>query len=424
MKQTFKNEIINESYIEVLHKSGLKILVCEKPEYTSSYVLFGTRYGSIDTKFKTAHDDSFVTVPEGIAHFLEHKLFESEDGDAFSRFAKTGAAANAYTAFDRTCYLFSCSNNFEDSFRILLDFVQKPYFTEETVQKEQGIIGQEIKMYEDSAPWRVFFNLLTAIYVNHPVRIDIAGTVESIAQIDASLLHRCYNTFYNLNNMFLCVAGNVKADEIISIADELIKDMPPIEIERGEANEPLEVAQKRYERKLEVSMPLFAIGYKEKCEVPQKTVKQQVETELLLEILAGNSSPLYKKLFDEGLINENFSSEYFTGHNYAAVIFSGDSTDYDKVYGYINEEISRLKNEGIDEAAFQRAKKKHYGRAIMRYNSVKSVADQLVASAFLNVGVFDDLEAYKTVTSSDIKNRLGEQLNAEYSAISLVLPRE
>ena len=180
----------------------------------------------------------WTTVPEGIAHYLEHKLFESEDGDAFARYAKTGASANAYTSFDQTCYLFSCTENFDQSLEILLDFVQSPYFTEETVRKEQGIIGQEIRMYDDAPDWRVQFNLLAALYQNHPVRIDIAGTVESIAQIDAELLYRCYRTFYSLKNMVLTVAGKVTVDQVLAVADRMLKPNTPIEIERGFVEEP------------------------------------------------------------------------------------------------------------------------------------------------------------------------------------------
>ncbi len=211
-KQIFESEI-GESYIKAVHPSGLKIYILEKPQYNSAYAVFGTKYGSIDTCFSVNGEKT--QVPEGIAHFLEHKLFESEDGDAFTKYAATGAYANAYTSFDRTCYLFSCSDRFYDNLGILLDFVQSPYFTAETVQKEQGIIGQEIRMYDDSPDWRVMFNMLLAMYKNHPVRIDIAGTVESIAEIDDKLLYKCYNTFYNPSNMFICIAGNVNSEKVL-----------------------------------------------------------------------------------------------------------------------------------------------------------------------------------------------------------------
>ncbi|MEE0929349.1 MAG: pitrilysin family protein, partial [Acutalibacteraceae bacterium] len=222
MKKTvYKNPLLGEYTLATLD-NGLKIYIMEKKDFGSVYAAFGTRYGSIDTRF-SRNDGPEITVPEGIAHFLEHKLFESEDGDAFSRFAETGAYCNAYTSFDRTCYIFSCSANFEKNLEILLDFVQSPYFTAETVKKEQGIIGQEIKMYEDSPGWRVMFNLLKQMYENHPVKIDIAGTVESIAEITAEKLYDVYNVFYNLNNMVLCVSGNVTVEQVLKTADKMLK---------------------------------------------------------------------------------------------------------------------------------------------------------------------------------------------------------
>lgn len=206
-KEILTNERLGEQYIRVVHPSGLTILLCPMPDFATTYALFGTNYGSVDNCFKTDPEAEFTKLPDGIAHFLEHKLFESEDGDAFSLFAETGASANAYTSFDKTCYLFSCTDAFIPSLKALLTFVQAPYFTQQTVEKEQGIIGQEIRMYEDSPGWQVTFQLLEALYHDNPVKVDIAGTVESIAQIDADLLYRCYHTFYNLSNMVLSIAG-------------------------------------------------------------------------------------------------------------------------------------------------------------------------------------------------------------------------
>ena len=224
-----KSEIAGDSYYKVEHPSGLTIFVYPKEGYTSSYAIFGTRYGSINTKFSVNCGD-IITVPDGIAHYLEHKLFESEEGDAFVRYAKTGANANAYTSFEKTCYLFSCTDKFDESLEILLDFVQDPYFTAQTVAKEQGIIGQEIKMYDDSPDWRVMFNMLEGMYHNHPVKIDIAGTVETIAEITAEKLYEVYNVFYNLNNMILCVAGNVTVDGVLKVADKMLKPCEKKEI--------------------------------------------------------------------------------------------------------------------------------------------------------------------------------------------------
>ena len=417
-KQIFESEI-GESYIKSIHPSGLKIYILEKPQYNSAYAVFGTKYGSIDTCFSVNGEKT--QVPEGIAHFLEHKLFESEDGDAFTKYAATGAYANAYTSFDRTCYLFSCSDRFYDNLGILLDFVQSPYFTAETVQKEQGIIGQEIRMYDDSPDWRVMFNMLLAMYKNHPVRIDIAGTVESIAKIDDKLLYKCYNTFYNPSNMFICIAGNVNADKVLSRINSAVKTNAPIEIERIGCDEPDEVVDSYVEQQLAVAQPMFCFGYKESMDKPERSVKEKVSTALLLEIIAGDSSPLYKKLINDGLINDEFSFEYFTGHNYSAVIFEGESSDPKRVAEEIKAEIERLKADGIDKKLFSAVRCGMYGEAVRSFNSVQSIATQLVSCAMSDSGLFDELKYIKSATPEDVYKRLS-LLDNDKTVLSVINP--
>lgn len=305
-----KNEKLGESYYEIKHQSGLKILVYPKKNYASSYAMFGTRYGSIDTQFKLSGEKEFTEVPEGIAHFLEHKLFESEDLDAFQRYAATGASANAYTSFDKTCYLFSCSGDFKGSLEILLDFVTHPYFTPETVEKEQGIIGQEIKMCQDEPSWEVLFGMLRGMYKKHPVRIDIAGTVESISHITAELLYKCYGTFYNLSNMVLCVAGNVDVDTVLSVADKVLKKQPEKKIERKFHEEPKEVCESYVEEFLPVATPVFALGYKEDVKTPERSLKDVICSNIILELVAGKTSKLYSDMLSDGLINTAFGFEF------------------------------------------------------------------------------------------------------------------
>ena len=362
MKKMIQSKRLGEGYLRVEHSSGLTMLLCPMKGFSTAYAMFGTKYGSVDTTFKTDADDDYITVPEGIAHFLEHKLFESEDGDAFARYAATGASANAYTSFDRTAYLFGCTENFKESMEILLDFVTHPYFTQQTVEKEQGIIGQEIRMYDDVADWRVMFGLLGSLYHNHPVRIDIAGTVESIAQIDADLLYRCYNTFYNLRNMVLVVAGNFDPDVVIKLADKILKPAPPMNISRKSPPEPDTVAKTRTEVSLPISMPVFQLGFKGTPGDAARNLKSQVENEILLEIIAGESSHLYRKLYDQGLIDSSFSFEVMAGRDYVASLYEGESRDPDAVAAAIREEVSRLRREGIDPEDFARCKRAAYGR--------------------------------------------------------------
>ena len=419
-REVFESEI-GESYIKATLSSGLRIYILEKPQYNSSYAIFGTKYGSIDTMFSV--NGETVSVPEGIAHFLEHKLFESEDGDAFTKYAKTGAYANAFTSFDKTCYLFSCSDKFYENLAILLDFVQSPYFTEATVKKEQGIIGQEIRMYDDSPAWRVMFNMLLSMYSKHPVRIDIAGTVESIAKIDSELLYKCYNTFYNPSNMFICIAGNVNAEKVLQQIKTSIKASEPIEIDRITADEPQEVANNYVEQKLAVAQPMFCFGFKESMSKPERSVKHKISSAILLEILVGEASPLYKKLTNMGLINDEFSTEYFTGYGYAATIFEGESSDPKAVAEEIKKEIARLKAEGIDKKLFTAVRAGMYGNAIRLFDSVEGIAMQMVDAAMCDTGVFDDIKYLKSVTSEDVYKRL-LKLEDEKSVLSVIMPVE
>ena len=414
-----KNELLNDSYFEIDHKSGFKIFVYPKENYSSAYAVFGTKYGSIDTCFRVEGNEEFTTVPEGIAHFLEHKLFESEELDAFARYAKTGASANAYTSFDKTCYLFQCSGNFEKSLEILLDFVSNPYFTEQTVQKEQGIIGQEIKMYQDEPGWESLFALLRAMYHNHPVRIDIAGTVESISHITADLLYECYETFYNPANMVLAVVGNVTVDQVLEIADRMLKPKDSKKIERKFQIEPETVVEDTIVRNLAVSMPIFAIGYKEKIDTPNRTLKETLESNILLDIIGGKTSGLYEEMLTDGLINTTFDIEYFEGFGYSAHIFNGESTEPEKVRERINKEIEKMKKQGVDKATFDRIKKKHYGGFIMNFNDIDSLANALIGGYFNGDGLYDQLEVLESITLEDINNRLNA-FNIENSSMSII----
>lgn len=416
-----KSDRLGEEYYEATHESGLKVYICPKSEFTSYYALFGTRYGSIDTKFKLEGEQEFTEVPEGIAHFLEHKLFENEDCDAFERFAKTGAYSNAYTSFDRTCYLFSCTKNFEENLDILLDFVRSPYFTEQSVQKEQGIIGQEIRMYDDEPNWRVFFNLCGLLYHNHPVKIDVAGTVESISQITDKLLYKCYNTFYNPSNMFICIAGNVDAKSILDKIDIAFRGAKGVKIERGKYSEPDSIVKDYSVQQMSVYQPLFNIGYKEKTQ-GDYPLKAQIETEILLEIVAGKSSRLYNSLLEQGLINDSFSAYFFTGFNFACEIFEGESKEPQKVKQAIKQELERLRKEGIDSSDFLRAKNSLYGKDVMLYNSVERIASALVGCAVDRHGLFEVNDVMFSVTTQDINNRLLLNLREENCAMSVIEP--
>lgn len=422
MKREIFESPLGESYVKAVCSSGLTVYVMEKPLYNSAFAIFGTKYGSIDNCF-CVNDGEPTRVPDGIAHYLEHKLFESEDGDAFSRFARTGASANAFTSFDRTCYLFNCTDKVYENLEILLDFVTHPYFTEETVLKEQGIIGQEIKMYDDSPAWRVTFNMLEKMYYNHPVRIDIAGTVESIARINADLLYKCYNTFYNPVNMFVCVVGNVDAETVLSMCEKNIKSKEQIEIHRVFEEEPESVKDNYVEQKLSVSLPMFCLGFKQRIATPYRRLKSKICVALLLEIICGECSPLYERLMNEGLINDEFSFEYFNGYNYACTMFSGESENPQAVTDAIKEEIKNIRENGIDKKLFSAIKCGMYGDLVRRYNSVQEICMQFAESAVFGYDLFDEMKVLKAVTCDDVYKRL-DVFEDELSVLSVVNPAE
>ena len=280
---------IGEKAIWETLPNGLPICVVPKPGYARKFAFFTTRYGGMDMRFQL--DGQWLDTPAGIAHYLEHKMFDTADGSAMQDLARGGAEPNAYTSNAVTAYYFDCTEHFYDNLRILLSFVSVPYFTDESVEKEQGIIGQEIRMYQDEPNWQVMFNCLRALYKVHPVRIDIAGTIDSISHITADLLYRCYRTFYNLHNMALAVAGNVTVNEVLEVADRLLKPADALSIERNFPDEPAKPVQPFIEQTLDVGAPLFMLGFKETYETPERPLREQLQTNVLLEMLAGNTSP-------------------------------------------------------------------------------------------------------------------------------------
>ncbi len=417
------NERVREEYFRLKHKSGATILLYPMKKYSTAYALFGTKYGSVDTTFKTNADEDFVTVPEGIAHYLEHKLFENDECDAFQLYAKTGASANAFTSFDKTAYLFSCSQKFEENLEILLNFVQEPYFTDETVAKEQGIIGQEIRMYEDDPGWRVFFNCLQALYHKNPVRIDIAGTIESIAQIDKDLLYRCYNTFYNLNNMVIAIAGNFDVDKTIEICDRLLKPSEDPGLQVIVPDEPSTVREKRTVQKLSCAIPLFNIGFKFPAYEGKERYRNFIIYNILMEMCLGKNSDFYNTQLENGIINDTFNVGVFCGRGYFTVIADGESRNPDKVMEEVTKELYRIKKDGLKEEEFITIRNMTYGDLVACFNNVESVATNMLDYEINGIGIYDGIEIAATVTFDDIKKAL-QDFDIENSSISIIEPVE
>jgi len=413
-----RNELLDEKCYHIVHPTGLNIYVMPKPGYSGTYAVFGTNYGSIDTKILNKNGET-VDIPEGTAHFLEHKLFESEELDAFERYAKTGASANAYTSFDKTCYLFSCSDNFEESLRILLDFVKHPYFTEQTVEKEQGIIGQEIKMYQDNPDWEVLFSLLRAAYKENPVRIDIAGTVESIAQIDAQLLYDCYNTFYNNSNMVLAVAGNVTVEQVIKIADELLEKEERVEIVKSLPQEDDGIVTSYTEKEMHVEVPKFNLGFKEKLFDP-KDLRYSIAVSIALDLICSKTTDFYAELLEKELINSSFGTEHFWGRGFNMIIFGGESEKPEEVKSAILERIAFLKENGVENEAFEAIRRKKYGNEVKCFNDVDALANGMVNMHFSGYGLFDIFDAYRSITKKDVEDVIRSSFDESKCILSVI----
>lgn len=413
-----KEERFGITYYELHHGSGLTIYVCPQEGFRSAYAVIGTNFGSMNAEF--IHNGNKITVPDGTAHYLEHKLFESEEGDAFSQYAKTGASANAYTSFDHTCYLFSCTERFGESLEILFDLIQSPYFTPETVAKEQGIIGQEIKMYDDSPDWRVTMNLLQSMYQKHPINKDIAGTVETIAEITPEILYECYHSYYNLNNMVLCIAGNADLGLIEEIADKKLKINEAVQTESIFPDEPYEVGKSYVEQSLPVAMPMMALGFKEEAGKGFASTKELLCSSILLEAFAGEGSALYRKLLDKKLINSTFGTEYMEGKGYRTVIFEGETADPAALSRILKEEITLLHQQGISQQDFESAKRCTYGRLARGLDAPSSVASSMIGAAFAGRKLFESIELIADITLEDVNERLKEQLDVQNCCLSVI----
>jgi predicted Zn-dependent peptidase len=388
--------------------------------FVQTAAMFGTKYGSINNCFKTSDEEGFVTVPDGIAHYLEHKLFENEDCDVFDLYARTGADANAMTGFESTVYLFTCTENYLESLKILLDFVRKPYFTQENVDKERGIISQEIKMTMDVPKRKCFFNLLNAMYCVHPVKIDIAGTDDSIAEITPELLYKCYDAFYNLSNMALAVAGSFDENEVISICDEMLGENEGRAPEVRFPDEPYNVCKRYTEEKFSVGLPIFSVGFKVKPYDDSVIVKKEVEADLALSLLAGKTSPLFKQLTDEGLVTKKLSCEIFSGDGYFSLILSGESAQPQKVVELILQAVKTAKKEGFDEETFELLKKAEYGHTVRGMNNPESYAENMLAFYFHGLDAFEVERCLAKVTKRDIEEALDEFFDESNYSVSVI----
>ncbi len=415
---------IGERMYHTVLENGLHVYVDAKPDFQKSYAFFATNYGGMDMKFHL--NGQWHDTPAGVAHFLEHKMFDTEDGNALQDLAQGGASPNAFTSFAITGYYFESTQKFYDNLKILLSFVSIPYFTPESVDKEQGIIGQEIRMIEDDPENQVFYAMLAGLYGHHPIRTSIAGTIESISHITADTLYSCHRAFYSPGNMVLCVAGDVDPEQVCTLAREVLPKESGGEIERdyGPAESPAS-AKSRTELRMEVSTPIFQIGWKaERAADGDGRLKARLVGELACEALFGTSSPLYARLYAQGLLNASFAYGYESYPGCAFLAAGGESKDPDAVGAAIAAEVGRIDREGVDEALFHRLKKAAYGSWVRALNSFDNICIETAQAHFAGSEYLHFPEVFDTVEKKDVEDCIRAYMTPARTALAVVSPKE
>ncbi|KEF39943.1 putative Zn-dependent peptidase [Schinkia azotoformans MEV2011] len=408
--------------------NGLDVYLLPKEGFNKTYATFTTKYGSIDNRFVPIGESEELHVPDGIAHFLEHKLFEKEDGDVFQQFSKQGASANAFTSFTRTAYLFSSTSNVKENLETLIDFVQSPYFSDQTVEKEKGIIGQEITMYDDNPDWRVYFGLIENMYKTHPVKIDIAGTIESISKINKDLLYTCYETFYHPSNMLLFVVGPINEEEMM----KLIRDnqnkkefKEAKEIKRFFEDEQVEVATAKQVLEMPVQTPKCLVGFKAKN--PTRSGKELLERELtinvLFDLLFGKSSENYEQLYNDGLIDDSFSFDYTEEYGFGFAMIGGDTENPEQLAGRLKDTMLHFDINSISEDYLSRIKKKKIGSFLRALNSPEYIANQFTRYQFNGMNLFDIVSVLEGIQTSHLQEVANDLFDEKCFTICEVVPK-
>ncbi|GAK01554.1 EF-P 5-aminopentanol modification-associated protein YfmH [Geomicrobium sp. JCM 19055] len=420
-------EQLGETLYKETLDNGLKVYILPRQENNKTFSIFTTNYGSIDDQFTPMNEDEVVKVPDGIAHFLEHKLFEDEEGDVFDTFSRRGAQTNAFTSFTRTAYLFSSTSGVKDNVKTLIDFVQKPYFTKESVAKEQGIIEQEIRMYEDDADWRLFFGLIAALYEKSTVRVDIAGTVSSIQDITKDMLYQCYETFYHPSNMVLFIVGPVDPDEMLTLVKEnqagkTFKEQG--EITRIYGDEPETSYKKEDTLHMNVQTPKVLLGFKEaNDDYPLEGLSYELAMQMLLDIMFGPSSEAYEEMYREGIIDSSFSTDFTMERSFGFSAIGGDTKDPDALVKKVRETIRSYKQKALSEEEMAITKKRKIGSFLKQLNSSEFIATQFTRYEMNNDDLFEVVPKLEALTLDDLEKVLQRHFVDDHSSIMKVLPK-
>lgn len=419
------SEELGETTFSTTLSNGLEIYICKKKGFSKKIGLFGTKYGSVTNDFIDITTNKRVKVPDGIAHFLEHKLFEKEGANALDLFSKMGVSSNAYTSFDQTVFYFETVEKFEESIKMLVKLIKEPYFTPENVEKEQGIIGQEISMYDDDQNFMVYFNALRAMYQKNPVRIDIAGTIDSISHITSDMLYTCYNTFYSPQNMFFIVVGDVDVDETINLIEESINQYETksdSKIVKYTEEEPREIAQKEITQKMDIYLPGLCIGYKLDLCSGKDIIKNECIADIISDMYFSRLSNFYEEEYNKGYINEEIDFIYEGSETFSHLVISATSTNIDELEMDILEYMKKIKSEDIDEELFEIIKRKKIGENILNSDRLGVSYRRIIDSILNNVPTYYDVEMYNSIASKDIKDFL-DKLDENYRVTSKIISK-
>lgn len=419
-----KYEKVGESLYHAVLDNGLHIYVDKKTGFQKSYAFFATNYGGMDMRFQL--DGQWHNTPAGVAHYLEHKTFDTEDGNALQDLAANGASPNAFTSTALTGYFFESTEKFEENLRILLSFVSIPYYTQESVDKEQGIIGQEIRMGDDEPDTQVFYGMLEGLYAHNPIQVNIAGTVESISHITAETLNLCHRAFYDPGNMVLCVAGDVDPERVCAIAREVLPQAghAPVPRDYGES-EPEQAAKPLWEKEMEVSTPIFQLGFKDTPpRQGEEWLRWNLTGLLACEALLGTSSPLYAALYAQGLINESFGYGCEAYPGAAFLCAGGESKDPEAVQNAVLAEAGRIAREGLDEGLFQQLKKAAYGNAVRGLNSFENICINQAEAHFRRYEYLAFPEVYESITKADVEACISRAVTESRAALAVIRPKE
>ncbi|MBL8768676.1 MAG: insulinase family protein [Planctomycetes bacterium] len=419
---------LGEEVLAGTHDSGLRVVVVRKPGFSRTFGVFTTNYGSIDDRFVDPRTGAAMHVPDGVAHFLEHKMFEDERGDVSDRFSALGAMSNAFTSFTNTSYLFSTSSHELECLDLLLDFVQEPYFTPELVAKEQGIIGQEIRMYDDDPSWRIYFGLLQALFREHPVRINIAGTEESIARIDPDVLFSCHRAFYRPANMVLTLVGAIDPVQAMARVDADLEARRATWGGIPHRRQPFHdgpIESRSATLAMDVARSKLLLGFKEtELSTDGRSVeRREIATNLLLELLFGRSSRTYERLYAAGLVDESFSAQYSGEFDFGFAAIGGDTDEPERLEQELLRAADEFANYGPDPADLDRIRRMSVGRFASQFNSTESVALGFSSSAMRDLTPFDGLDLLRSITADEVHARGKSLLDASRCARSVLEPR-